>query len=426
MVERTKEELLQTWRDNFDEGYTIPIEEEDEGRGADLIYAMAAMGARSSQAGDVSTQAMFIREHSIQTNPTASGAIQATATVLLSRVVPTQGDLTLRSGDIIEIYQKGTKGEEIIVFEAKLIDDSTLAIGSSGVSADVRAVRPGYQANGGILRSARFKGRSTSNITATTSGTTLTDSGLGDRFTEDMDQDGFVKFISGANGGIDPRRILTSALGSITVEGAALTSGTDVIQVVGLNELGTSIEIDGEFSGGTHAILDLLGSDILLGRNPSETDESYRKRIGALPDIDSPNAVIRAASRILRPLDIPFVFGEVKNQSDVRGFYADVDPCDVTTDSVTTNGRVTLGNAFEFNGFFLIVERRGTGEFGMPSDTVPATSGYPDNAADVGFSDGYPIGFASDMMALINEIEKTKMGGVPWALILVNNILQGV
>lgn len=431
MAARTKEEFLQTWRDNFDPGYTVPLEEEDEGRGADIIYGFAAIFERVSQAADISTQAFYINEHSIQSNPPASGAVKATGTVLLSRVVPTQGDLTLKAGDIIEIYQLGTNGEEIVVFEAELVNDSTLAIGASGVSADVIAARPGYQANNGPLRSARFKGRSTSNVTATTSGTTLTDNGLPDRFTEDMDQDGFVKFISGANGGIDPRRILTSSLGSITVEGSALTSGTDIVQVVGLNDLGTSMTIDGEFSGGKHAILDLRGEDRRIARNTSEADSVYRSRIRALPDTVSPNALIRAAGRVLRPLGIPFIFGETRNFDYLRGFVDDLDPDDVESDSVTTNGRVDVGNGFEHRGFFLIVERRGNGEFGFPDDTFPATSGFPDNADDLtsesrGFDDGFPIGFAQDMTNLITEIEKTRMGGMPWALILVNNILQGV
>ncbi|MCG8622319.1 MAG: hypothetical protein MJE68_10045 [Proteobacteria bacterium] len=240
-----------------------------------------------------------------------------------------------------------------------------------------------------------------------------------------MDQDGFVKFISGANGGIDPRRILTSSLGSITVEGSALTSGTDIVQVVGLNDLGTEIEIDGEFSGGKHAILDLRGEDRLIARNPSEADSGYRSRIRALPDVDSPNALIRAAGRVLRPLNIPFIFGETRNFDDLRGFVYDVDPYDVESDSITTNGRVYVGNGFEHRGFFLIVERRGTGDFGFPYDTVPATSGFPNNAYDVGFYDGFPVTFAQNMTDLITEIEKTRMGGVPWALILVDNILQG-
>lgn len=62
--------------------------------------------------------------------------------------------------------------------------------------------------------------------------------------------------------------------------------------------------------GGTAAMLEGLGADRGIDRELGEDVEAYRLRVHSLPDVVTPDAIMRAAARILDPLGIEWEFIE--------------------------------------------------------------------------------------------------------------------
>lgn len=424
MTARTKDELLDTWRDAFDSAYTTPLEEEDDGRGADLVHGFAAIMERSSQGVDETTQAYYLTPHSSQTSDPASGAVKATGAIKLSNPLPAEANVLLLIGDIFEVTQLDTRGELVIVAEIELTENVNMGQGAAGISVDVQAVRAGTQANGGPLRSVRPKPLTVASVAATNPGSTLlTDDGLADRFTEDM-VGRFVRFVTGSNAGTLPRRITAATLGTVTVEGVALLTGSDAVEVVGPADLGIIAELDGELSGGRHAWLDQRGGDRDVGRNAGEGDDTYRPRVTALPDVVSPNAILRAVGRILRPKGIDFEVIETRphDRTEFGGFYADTDFADreVTWDS---GDRRWLTGTFARRGFVVLVEDQpASGDFSIYCDADPFTLTYPLSFCDVGYCDGFALTFRNDIAELLRELDKVKAYGVPYAVVVVDSL----
>lgn len=423
MSKLTKEELEEIWRRSLDVNYTTPIEEEDDGRGFDIISGMSAIWKKVSDVINNLTQAFYIVPHSNQTDDPASGAVQATGQITITRTIPNHGTLELLSGDRLEVYQLGTKGEEIVVGEIELVNDETLPEASTTpVVADVIAVRPGTQMNTGPRQSVRFRVRAVASTPdVSISGNTLTDSGVSDRFTEDM-VGAFVRFVNGLNATTFPRRVLTATLGTITVDGPALVTDTSNVEVVDLNDLGVNATVSTDLTGGKHPWLDLLGAERLQGRSLTDTDATYRERIQLVPDVVSPNAVYRAVSRILTPLSIAFEIFEPRTPDDFRGWFWDQDPFDDPASGLPQTRNLFLADGMQYRGFVVMVERSNLGEFGFPWDTNPATSGFPDNAWDWFFFDGYPITFWNALTSLIDEINRTKAFGVPYVIAVVDSL----
>jgi hypothetical protein len=134
-------------------------------------------------------------------------------------------------------------------------------------------------------------------------------------------------------------------------------------------------------------------------------------------------------SRILTPLGIPFEILESRNPNHFTGGAWDDMPWDDPANYNWILGRQHLWQGqepgpFEYKGFYVVVERQWYGDFGFPWDTKwPGGSNFADNAWDGPSAwDGYPLGFWNDLYRLINEVEKTRMDGVPWLLVLVDSI----
>jgi hypothetical protein len=420
----TKEDLIQLWRDTMDDAYTVPIEEEDNGRGLDIISGIAEIWAKVSLSTDISTQTFYLLPHSTQTQLPAAGATQAVGNVILDREYPKYGDIELEDGDVLEVSQLGTKGETVVVADIELTSDQSLIEGlPSPVTTAVNAVRTGYQTNGAPRRTVVFKRKTTlaiSNVTVLAN--TLTDDGGIDRFDETM-VGSYVRFTSGTNASTYPRRITSASLGTVIVDGTPLVSGTNSVEVVDINEIGVTAELDGELSGGTHGWLDALGLERLIARNPYESDNSYRFRIVKIPDLISPNAIIRAVSRVFRPYNYNFSFLEMRNPGDIPGAFWDIDPFDDPNAGFPDgNGKVMFGDGFQYRGFIILVESETTGDFGGPWDTNPATSGHPSNAWDYTPFDGYAVTFAQVLDDMVKEVQKSKSAGTPWAWALVDSI----
>jgi hypothetical protein len=426
----TRDQLLDIWRKSFDPSYVDPLEEEADGLGVDVIASIAALMARVAASIETTTQALYVYPHSIQTAPPGSGEAQSTGSITITRAAPTDGDIELLEGDQLDVSVRTVDGVDAFELTIELAADQTLADGSKGpYTVATISSRPGYQTNAEDTqgRSLLFSTRTTVTVENATSTilNKVTDTGSGDRFDASM-VGAFVRFTAGPNSPTVPRRITAVSVGSvtttITVDGAALVAGAgNTVTVVDVNELGVFAELDGDMTGGVHGWLDANGRERGIGRNAGESDALYRERARALPDTVSPNAIYRAASRILTPEGIAFAVIESRGP-EITDQAWDVMPYDDTPADVGLLGRNHFyqGDGFLTRGFYIVVERGNEGEFGFFYDGSPAVG--EDNAWDFAGYDGYPIGFWGTIAALTNEIEKTRMAGVPWLLVLVDSI----
>jgi hypothetical protein len=428
----TRDELLDIWRSVMPESYTIPLEEENDGRGFDVIVACAAVWERVAAAVETSTQAMYLLPHSSQTAPESAGEAQATGNVALTRSAPTDGPINLKEGDKLSVELATLEGTTIFEIGLELAVDVALAAGSTApVTVAARAERPGYQGNVEDTqgRSVVFLRRTTAtmqNVVSTAANVLTSDGGDGDQFDEGM-IDAFVVFTGGVNLGTYPRRVLSfNSPRSVTVDGPALVAGNNnSLRVVDVNELGITAELDGDLTGGVHGWLDELGKERSLGRNALEVDGEYRDRIKDLPDLVAPNALQRAARRILEPLGIKFRIMESRDRAQFKGAAWGEFPYDNPNTSIFPEDgeqHFWQGNGFEYRGFYVVVERQGYGDAGWPWDTKFPGGVHPSAAWDFMAYDGYAGAFWADLLRLIAEIEKTRAAGTPWLLVLVDSI----
>lgn len=80
-----------------------------------------------------------------------------------------------------------------------------------------------------------------------------------------------------------------------------------------------------EPAGGKSPMLDELGSERELPRSSGEGDEAYRRRVSTPADVVSPNAILRAANRVLAPQGASACLREV-GLSRFIGMFFDGDP----------------------------------------------------------------------------------------------------
>lgn len=181
--------------------------------------------------------------------------------------------------------------------------------------------------------------------------------------------------------------------------------------------------------GGRSAMLDELGHDRDVNRSPGETDDQYRVRVWKLPDVVSPNAVKRAANRVLAAHGAAACFREVGAVDALfPGFFYDVSPADVGADAkyayaydldfdVRPQDRFKLVMDYvEFRAFFEIgVPPAALGEFGYFYDVLGEINFY-DSSPYLTFFDGFPMVSADMNRRVWEAVNKAKAGGVGFDL----------
>jgi hypothetical protein len=327
----TKDDLLAVWRRDMDPGYTEPLEVENSGRGLDPISGLAAVLARASTAVLTSTQALFLKPHSSQLAPPASGAVVATGQVEIFRGIVVGGPLPLDDGDQIIAQFFGVNGEDEDAPVFEVVGDVTIPSGSEGPTlVDVRCSRPGFQGNVPPGTEGKFpdKRGGTFAVTSFNSGTDLltVDIANGDRLLPTMN--GMLwRFTSGPNRGAFARRLFVSSPTTAQIDHAdssLVTQGAGTGEVVDFQTVldARIVFRDGTINGRS-AELDMLARERTeIGRAVGESDEDFRGRVAVLPESVTPNALIRAIQVVLEPLGIPFQFIEVFEQ-DVGFFFDD-------------------------------------------------------------------------------------------------------
>ena len=413
----TKDDLLDLWRSLFPRSYTVPIEEGNNGQGLDIYAQQAAQFSRLSEAIAVSTQAYYLRPHSSQVRPEAAGERRATGSVEVRRIGSAVGSLTLIAGTRLVVRERNSDGVEVDGVTFATSADATIPAGTLGpVTVPVTAERPGYQGNVTAESISAFAERGRATIPAAVVGAAndISDTPIPDFFTLAMIGQ-YVRIIGGPNAGTFPRRILSVTQGSpnvAVVDGPALVPGaTTQVEVEEFADLSLTVSQPTATSGGRHGWLDAIGRDRGTGRAPGETDEDYRRRLVALPDVVSPAAILRILARILTPLGIGYAFSETRDPATLIGMIWDFHAFDYGT---LVDG-VVFAPATRF--FLVRVGLGGEGEFGMPYDAPYPSNAYDAPGAALNFYDGYPAEYRALIEALYQSIERARAAGVGWALV---------
>jgi hypothetical protein len=168
--------------------------------------------------------------------------------------------------------------------------------------------------------------------------------------------------------------------------------------------------------GGRAGMLDQLGSERRIERAEGESDDSYRKRVAALPDTISPNAIRRAANRVLSQIGHSGCLRE--SSLPLRpGIYCDRSALDIDTVVDPSKQFQTLLDYEQFRAFFLIgVPPLNLGEFGIAYD-VGEFSAY-DASPFLAFHDGFPVTAAVFYLQVWRAIEKARAAGVGFDLVI--------
>lgn len=177
--------------------------------------------------------------------------------------------------------------------------------------------------------------------------------------------------------------------------------------------------------GGRTPVLDGIGAERRIGRAPGEDDASYRKRVATIADVVTPNAVRRAANRILAPYGFSGCLREA-GLPKLRGFFFDA----------------TSGGKFDPNADFFwdfdVVVLRGVGVpppflFEEPIDLVETNpvsptkhSGWNGGTVNAG-RDLVVIRRFGDWKSAVGHLVKGRYSGLTWPVtaILVNGVPNG-
>lgn len=185
-------------------------------------------------------------------------------------------------------------------------------------------------------------------------------------------------------------------------------------------DLGISVTNPQSPAGGRAPVLDEIGAERTVPRSPGEGDDVYRSRVHAPADKVSPNALRRAANRVLGPLGLSACLREV-GQRNFPGFFYDGDPTSVdpaVAFAWDMDFDVRPADRFKFwldyaemRAFALVgVPSLGLGEFGFAYDDHPL--GFYDAAPFDAFFDGFPAGDAVLYSSIYNNLQTTKAAGV--------------
>lgn len=187
-------------------------------------------------------------------------------------------------------------------------------------------------------------------------------------------------------------------------------------------EVGCGLVVTNEASpeGGAIPVLDHIGEERAIGRAPGEDDESYRNRLEELPDVVSPNALVRVANRVLAPYGLSCCLREPGDIESFAGMFYDavgtIDFYDLDF-TVRPQDRYRLSMSHEeMRAFFLVtVPPLMLGEFGMFYDQGGLD--FYDAAPGLSFFDGFPATAAVLYRRIWDGLNAARAGGVGFELV---------
>ncbi len=443
----TREELTTLWTSAIDDLYAQPLIEQGEGSGLEIHTQAHEQFARVSRAIDLTTQSMYINAWSGQTSNSAQGASKATVTLTLSRdLTLLSAPLKLTAGFMVEerVNDAGENGAEVVLTGRRFVlssdvefdedDDTpqTVEATAENIGNGYNNPRPGTITAPFQLGGHFFNDRGTVTVSGTLE-KLIVENEPDVVIPEHIYQ--YVQFVGGSNAGVI-RRIIGYAPpqpdaidpngGTITLEqvGSPLVAEEFLAQwriLSWVDNWGVTATNEESPAGGRLGMLDALGEERNIHRSAGEQDGPYSERISTIADVVTPNAIRRAANRVLRPYGIKCILREV-GSTELPGLYYDVAPL-VPQDptyafaydldfTIRPEDKFKLYlDDLDMRAFFLIeVPQISIGEFGMAYDDG---IGYYDSEDpfDV-FMDGYPVGTALLLKQVWSAVNKVKAGGV--------------
>jgi hypothetical protein len=345
----TKEDFVDIYRTVLPPAYVAPLEEQDDGAGMDLAYAIAAMAELADCASNKGTQAYFQRPHSDQTDEPAAAPVKASGAFLVSRVGYSVGSVVVPAGTIIEAYRIDSYGDEEIVGRYLTAASVTVAEGTGESELlQIEAEFPGYIGNllasSVLLRFAAIGASSIPCIFATLGFDTILERSvpmeedtLSDRFVAtDVGRYAQIVPISGVQYESQPLQLIQidwlDAVNQQMLPVVGLSSGdvgkSCTVVTKELSELGLALTQPTAVVGGNGGLLDARAADVGIARLAGEPDESLEARLETLDDNVSPLAIARAVDRILGPLGIAWRLMETGDPKGLGGRVWDLHPWD--------------------------------------------------------------------------------------------------
>lgn len=338
----SKDQLIELYKGALPPAYVEPLEIEDDGLGMDLPYAFAAMLELADCASNKGTQALFLREHSEQTDVPAAVLAKASGVLSVARNGAPLGDVHVLAGTRIEAYRTNSFGlEELIGYY--VTTEAILLVEGDTTTHDVlvEAEQPGYFGN---LKAgdAYFRVAQQGAITVpiSVSSTTRIGSYTGaplhlDRFSESsvglhgvLEPDEGISFVSvpGTVRYVIDYLFPDSVLVSPEID-ASDNGKKGLFRAVQLNDL-VSLTQAIDIVGGNGGALGDRGAEMLLPMLENETAAQYSSRLEYCLDVVSPTAIARVVDSILGPLGISWRLLETGDPDSLGGFIWDFHPWD--------------------------------------------------------------------------------------------------
>lgn len=441
----TQADFLALWRSILPADYTESIEAEAQGAGFDVASLQAAVFAGFEENLNVSQQAYFLRQHSIQTGVTAARGAKATTTLQLFRVAPVLGDLFVAAGQVFLATATDSLGTELALGHFLAVTDVILPAGSVGpVAVDVVAEFEGYTGNvpSGVITSFELQGRLSvpGLITSTTEvRRSVTTSNLtADRFNLGL-VGRMIRFVPvGAlvtPDAIAPRRVVNAYVvsGETALQFDPPFDSADILEPVQVEveemaDLGVSVTQPNPAIGGCVDTLAAVGAERKVERNTNETDADFADRLVQLPDTVSPNAMERILKRRLTPFGISFCLHETGDVDGLMGFTWDLHPWDIgspcacsSTEPVGSelvgDGIVWMSNGTATRFFIVCVSLVNLGDVSFAWDSSDTLGDYP-AAWDLMVWDGADPIFNNAVARAYDEINAARMAGVGFTIVL--------
>jgi hypothetical protein len=437
----TAQDFLRLWRSVLPPGYTTAIEAEAEGAGFDVPALQAAIWADVDANVNVSQQAYFLRAHSIQTGPVASSGAKAQTTLKVYRAAPVLGDLQVRGGQVFVAKATDSLGGELVLGRFLAVAAVPLPEGESGpIDVLVEAEFEGYAGNvwEETITSFELEGR-----LAVPSIITAPGEARRAVAANDPSADVFNLGLTGRPIRIVPVGALSTPDATVPrlIVGTYLASGETVIQfdpplleadvlapvtieVLEMADLGVTVEQPEPAIGGVVDTLTGIGAERGRDRPLNATDLEFAEQLVELPDVVSPSAIERIVKRRLQPYGIPWCLREASEFAGLMGFTWDWHPwdygqaCDCDEPALPLGlGPVWLSDGTVTRFFIVCVTATMVEPYGFAYDSSDVVGPYP-SAWDLGIWDGVDVGFNAAVALLWDDVDKARMAGVGFAIVL--------
>ena len=319
MTSISQDELMELWKSVNDDAYTEPfITAKANGQfsNIEIFEQVAAQLARASEMIDKSTQAMYIMPWSGQTNPPAAGGAYATVQISITLLAMSSNTVTF-STDLVFQEVEPDYGENGVV--------------SIITGRQFKLINPIVFTPGNV-------GPLTGTVQATVQG-----------YSYNLCAPGTICKILQPFTGDSPPYPTNSAV----------------------------ITNTNYPTNGVSPMLDMLGGERQIIRQPGESDNNYRLRVWRIADTITPNALIRVINNVLVQYGLVGEFREI-GTPEFPGFFFDVPP--INNNPALTFAYdidpVTYPN-FRFNVIVDYLTMRGFFLVGVPSSIPGDTSGNP-------------------------------------------------